>query len=234
MTDVVCVNYGTKYPVEYTHRLYNMVKRNTTKDFKFFVLTDQIDAYPEDHINVVPLEHDDTGWWHKLKLFKRGTLPDGEYLYLDLDVVIVDNIDCFFEHPGFGITRDFIRPFNGLAGGNEYNSSVLRFNNLTTQGIYDFYITNKDYWKAQQQKIHFFGDQNVISVYVNVHTDYLNVFPDEWLWSYKKGRDRGATAGDRSKMFGRKIPDGGKVCVFHGNPNPTEVLDVDWIKRNYR
>ena len=41
-------------------------------------------------------------------LFKPGILPDGEYLYLDLDVVIVDNIDCFFDFENFGITRDFI------------------------------------------------------------------------------------------------------------------------------
>ena len=211
-----------------------MVKRNTTKDFEFFVLTDQVDEYPEEHINVVPLEHDDEGWWHKMKLFKRGVLDEGEWLYFDLDVVIVDGIDCLFDHRSFGITRDFIRPFNGLLAGPEFNSSVLRFNNTTTQGIYDYYIQNKEVWKDYQKQIHFFGDQNVISSYVNHYPDYLNIFPDEWLWSYKKGVDRGKTAGDRSKMFGDTIPNGGKVCIFHGSPNPTEVLDTQWVKDNYR
>ena len=41
MLTVVCVNWGTKYPKTYTERLYNMVKRNTTRDFNFYVLTDQ-------------------------------------------------------------------------------------------------------------------------------------------------------------------------------------------------
>jgi hypothetical protein len=234
MTDVVCVNFGTKYPAEYVRRLYNMVRRNTTGKFKFYVLTDNLADYPEEYINIIPLDHDDEGWWHKIKLFKRGVLPDGEYLYLDLDVVIVDNIDCFFRSPSFGITRDFIRPTNGLLPGPEYNSSVLRFNNTSTQGIYDYYIQNKEHWKNFQKQVHFFGDQNVISAYVNSYPSYLNVFPDEWLWSYKKGVHRGKTAGDRSKMFGKQIPNGGKICVFHGNPNPMEVLDVEWIKENFR
>lgn len=55
-------------------------------------------------------------------LFKPGVLPEGEYLYFDLDVVIVNNIDCFFEFENFGITRDFIYPDQGLLEGKEYNS----------------------------------------------------------------------------------------------------------------
>ena len=87
-------------------------------------------------------------------------------------------------------------------------------------------------WLDYQKQIHFFGDQNVTSAYLNYYPDFLNVFPDEWLWSYKKGVRRGETAGDRSRMFGAKIPKGGRICVFHGNPNPTEV-NVDWVKKHY-
>ena len=248
MNNVVCVNWGTKYSVEYTLRLYNMVKRNTTKNFKFYVLTDVVDRYSKyDFITAIELDTDLVGWWNKLLLFKRGTLPEGEYLYLDLDVVITDNIDCFFDHPSFGITRDFIRPSEGLLPGPEFNSSALRFNNTTTDGIWQYYISNKKYWHAQQKQIHFFGDQNLISSYVNAYPDYLNVFPDEWLWSLRKGQGRGDTAGDRSKWFGNRVPVGGKICVCHGNPSPQEVLDnpekwqpfadekcLVWLKKHYK
>lgn len=230
--NVVCVNYGTKYPAEYTRRLYNMVRRNSTGKFDFYVLTDQLDAYPEEHINVVPLDHDDDGWWHKMKLFKKGVLPDGEWIYLDLDVVIVGSIDWLFRHPSFGILRDFIRPTEGLLGGLEFNSSVMRFNNTSTHGIWTHYIGNKDYWKAQQKRIPFFGDQNVISDYLNYYPDFCNPLPDERCWSYKKGVERGKHAGDRSRMFGDTIPPHGSICVFHGNPNPTEVK-TDWVVKNY-
>ena len=235
MTDVACVNWGKKYPVEYTFRLFNMVKRNTTKDFKFYCLTDDVTRYDKfPNIHAVELDTDDTGWWCKFQLYNPGVLPNGEYLYLDLDVVVVDNIDCFFEHPSFGITRDFIRPNKGLLPGKEYNSSVVRFDNRRTEGLYKYYLQNKRQWLDYQKQIHFFGDQNVTSAYLNYYPDFLNVFPDEWLWSFKKGQHRGKTAGDRSQWFGRTVPEGGKVCVFHGDPNPTEVLDVDWIASNYR
>lgn len=235
MTNVVCVNWGTKYGVEYTLRLYNMVMRNTTKDFKFYVLTDNTnfyDKYP--YINAIELDTDLVGWWNKLLLFKKGTLPEGEYLYFDLDVVITDNIDCFFDHPSFGITRDFIRPDEGLLPGPEYNSSVLKFDNRTTNSIWDYYIQNRNFWHDQQKQVHFFGDQNLISAYVNAYPQFLNVFPDEWLWSFKKGVERGKWAGKRRGEFiGEKIPKGGKVCVFHGEPSPDKV-DVEWVKQKWQ
>lgn len=232
MVNVVCVNWGTKYPKEYTERLYNMVKRNTTKDFRFFVLTDQyVYRYP---IETVEINAGYKGWWNKLQMFDPDILPAGEYLYFDLDVVIVDNIDCFFEAPSFGIIRDFIRPEKGILPGKEFNSSVMRFNNHDFKGIWDYYRQNSKTWHAYQKQVNFFGDQNVISSYLNHYPEVCNPFPDEWLWSYKKGVDRGKHAGDRSKMFGAEIPDGGKICVFHGEPNPTQVMDIDWVKEHYK
>ena len=234
MTNVVCVNWGTKYGVEYTLRLYNMVKRNTTKDFKFYVLTDVVDRYAKyPWILPIELDTDLVGWWNKLLMFKKGILPEGDYLYFDLDVVIVDTIDCFFDHTGFGITRDFIRPNDGLLPGNEYNSSILRFDNRTTNGIWQHYVNNKKLWHSYQKQIHFFGDQNLISHYVNSYPDYLNVFPDSWCWSFKKGVERGKHAGDRSKWFGEEIPKDGKVCVFHGEPSPDKVK-VQWVQENWK
>ena len=232
MNKVVCVNYGTKYPAEYTHRLYNMVKRNTTKPFEFYVLTDNVSLYPD--YNVIDITNEDErGWWTKLLMFKSGILPEGKYLYLDLDVVVVDNIDCLFELSTFGILRDFIRPDNGLLPGKEYNSSVMVFEPQMYHNLYHSYKINKSFFQDCQKKIHFFGDQNVISWYLNQHPGLCKPIPDQWVWSYKKGVDRGKHAGDRSRMFGEQIPNGGKVCVFHGTPNPTEV-DVDWVKEHYR
>lgn len=232
-TNVVCVNWGTKYSTTYTDRLFNMVSRNTNHDFDFYVLTDQTDRYPR--YKTVELNTDEVGWWNKLQMFKPGVLPDGEYLYFDLDVVIVDNIDCFFEHKSFAAIRDFIRPNDGILPGPEYNSSALRFNNVMCKGIYDHYINNRKMWKDFQKQVHFFGDQNVISHYLNSYPNFHTPFPDEWLWSYKKGVKRGQHAGDRSQMFGRWIPHNGKVCVFHGEPNPNQVIeDVPWVKKHFR
>ena len=206
-----------------------MVKRNTTKEFDFYVMTDQ--NFYTGPIKPIELLPGFKGWWNKLQMFNTDVMGEGEWLYFDLDVVIVDNIDCFFEHEKFGILRDFIRPDNGILPGKEYNSSIMRFNSKEYSSIYEYYISNKKVFHDFQEQVHFFGDQNVISSYFNAYPDYCKPFPDEWAWSYKKGVARGAHAGDRSEMFGREIPEGGKVCVFHGEPDPEQVLEKHDLTR---
>lgn len=225
MFNVVCINWGTKYSQEYTNRLYNMVKRNTSKKFNFYCLTDQVEQYSDPIIPVL-LQPGFNGWWNKMQLFKDDVLPKGEYLYLDLDVVIVDNIDCFFDWNDFGIGRDFINPDMGLLDGKEFNSSVMRF--TQNQQLWKFYIKNMSIWEEQQKKISFFGDQNVISAYLNKN-NFNNSFPDDWLWSFKIGTLRGRRPVDHTKFFGSTIPKDGKICIFHGKPNPDEV-DIHWVK----
>lgn len=228
MCNVVCVNWGAKYSLEYTYRLYNAVKRNTTKQFNFYCLTDSVENYSAPIIPIL-LKPGFSGWWNKLQLFRDDILPKGEYLYLDLDVVIVDNLDCFLNWNGFGIGRDFINPDIGLLGGKEFNSSIMRF----TQDVrlWKFFNDNKNIWEECQRKVEFFGDQNVISDYLNKN-NFTNAFPDEWLWSFKIGSLRGRRPVDHSKFFGSTIPAGGKICIFHGKPNPDEV-DVQWVRDNW-
>ena len=108
-------------------------------------------------------------------MFNTDVMGEGEWLYFDLDVVIVDNIDCFFEHEKFGILRDFIRPDNGILPGKEYNSSIMRFNSKEYSSIYEYYISNKKVFHDFQEQVHFFGDQNVISSYFNAYPDFLLV-----------------------------------------------------------
>ena len=227
--DVVCVNSGTKYSPIYVMRLYNMIKKNTSYSFKMYCLTDTPEIY-EDPITPIKLNPGFEGWWNKMQLFRDDVLPKGEYLYFDLDVVIVDNIDCFFKFEGFGITRDFINPDIGILGGKEYNSSIMRFSQDPM--LWKHFKDNELRWKNEQRKIPFFGDQNVISNYLN-QNNFNQPFPDDWIWSYKIGSLRGRRPLDNSQHFGSVIPQRGKVCVFHGRPNPDEV-SVEWVSKHWK
>jgi hypothetical protein len=229
MVDVVCVNWGKKYGIEYTYRLLNMVKRNTTRKFNFYCLTDAPEIY-SDEVVPIKLVSGYSGWWNKMQLFRTDILPKGHYLYFDLDVVIVDNIDQIFDYSGFGITRDFVNPNPGILGGHEYNSSVMKFS--PDASLWRFFQDNLKRWMQIQKEIPFFGDQNVISAYLNSRR-YSNAFPDYWIWSYKIGTLRGRRPLDHNKFFGAQIPQGGKICVFHGQPNPSDI-DVDWVLKNWR
>lgn len=227
--NVVCVNWGTKYSTDYVERLFQMVKRNTTHEFKMYCLTDAPEMYSNDIIGI-KLNPGYESWWNKMQLFRDDVLPAGEYLYFDLDVVIVDNIDCFFEYEGFGISRDFINPDKGLLDGREYNSSIMKF--TQNKAIWRHFKVNEAQWKAAQAKIPFFGDQNVISDFLN-KSGFESPFPDEWIWSFKIGSLRGRRPVDHSKFFGAEIPKGGKVCVFHGQPNPDQV-NMEWVDKHWK
>ena len=96
---ILCMKWGTKYGADYVNRLYNMVKRHLTLPFKMVCLTDRtegidpnVQCFPIPPLDL-PAGSPERGW-NKLSTFE----PDlygltGNALFLDLDVVIVDNID---------------------------------------------------------------------------------------------------------------------------------------------
>ena len=95
------------------------------------------------------------GWWNKLQLFSPEAELEGVNFYLDLDVVILENIDKFITYSNedeFSVTRDFSYATKG------WNSSVMKWNNATeTERIWNGFLADK--WHSCNCKV----DQNVIS-----------------------------------------------------------------------
>ena len=96
--NVICIKWGDKFGVDYVNSLYKMVERNLTLEHRFVCFTDKSEGIV-DGVEIRPLpELNDDGLpekaWKKLGLFtdKLADL-EGEALFLDLDVVIRDNID---------------------------------------------------------------------------------------------------------------------------------------------
>ena len=118
-----CVCYGKKYSVEYVQKLYNMVQRNTTLEHNFFIFTDNIEMEIDGHVNIRTFPETLNGWWNKMQLFRPDTL-DGDTLYMDLDVVITGNIDCFFNYEP---EADFIGMNDFNPDTKIFNSSVFKF-----------------------------------------------------------------------------------------------------------
>ena len=158
MKNVVCLYWGNKYKVEYVKILYNMVQRHLTIPHKFIIYTEHV-KMPKivkgDNVEVRKLPfYDYSGWWNKLTLFSPKANLEGDCLYFDLDVVITENIDCFFtyeEDSKVVLMRDFNLSTEG------FNSSIMRFNNkVMTPKVWDLYQSEKKRFDRLQ------GDQNVI------------------------------------------------------------------------
>ena len=144
--NVICIKWGDKFGPEYVNSLYKMVEKNLTLKHRFICFTDRPEGIV-DGVEIRPLpELNDEGLpekaWKKLGLFtdKLADL-EGEALFLDLDIVIRDNIDCFFRQEGeFYIIKDWDFP-DDIIG----NSSVFKFNVKKHKDIIEnFYKEGKD------------------------------------------------------------------------------------------
>jgi len=220
---VLCVRFGNKYGKEYVERLRNMVSRHITVPYEFACLTD--DRHPIEGVRTVyqPNANYQKGWWHKVHMFDPNLPLAGRILYLDLDVVICDNIDKLAEYKTdcfIGI-HDFNRKF--YPSWQYLNSSVLAWNHGSEN-----YIWNKFKEKpSDAQRLQ--GDQDWIW---KLAKDRVKFWPKDWIMSYKweirskeelimnNGRRLFKTVRDDIE-----IPANCCVAVFHGEPNPLDVQD---------
>ena len=223
MINFACVYYGDKYTFTYVKNLYNMVKRNFTIPHRFICFTDNTVIHKQRDFKDKDIEfrqfkrHEFNGWFNKLQLFSPDSNLEGNTLYMDLDVVIMQNIECF----GYmGESKNFIgmNDFNPTSG--LFNSSIMRFNNKYHNVIWEQYLKRRTEFNSSH------GDQEIITALIKNHKDTIS-FPDEWTQSYKWLNRKG----DRyhiSKQTYEQDPNA-KVCVFHGSPNPAES-NQKWVK----
>ncbi|MDY0136536.1 MAG: hypothetical protein RBS36_05130 [Thiomicrospira sp.] len=226
--NVICVKWGTKYGPIYVNRLFNMVKKNLTKPFNFYCMTDDATGLTHD-IRVLPIADTSlSGWWHKLSLFKSGFYGlQGTALYLDLDVVITGSLDPLidYEPEHFCIMRD-----TGRNKWDKFNSSIMRFELGTLNYVWDGFVYNQK-WIADNME----GDQDWIGLLVPSALTY----PEKWVVSYKKhchaqgwsmlGLGEWLMKKDWIKPQGMAVlPSDARVVVFHGLPNPQDVIQTSY------
>ena len=224
----ICLKYGTKYNADYVNRLYNMVKRHTTGNVGFACMTeDPTGLNPEIKVIALPTGTSLQGWWYKPYVFSRDFPLTGALLFLDLDIVIVKNIDLFWNYSlgKFCIIRDFTR--STIPDWKKFNSSIFRFESRTMPYIWDNLIQDPSIIK----RLH--GDQDWLYDQIK---DGFDFWPDEWCQSYKwEVRERSDVIGiGRDRKFASivepRIKDATAILVFHGDPKPEQVKDPIIVK----
>ncbi|RRQ20237.1 hypothetical protein D5687_10395 [Guyparkeria sp. SCN-R1] len=222
MKNVVCMKWGDAYTAQDVNTLYGMVARNITPPFRFACFTDdasgirdEVETHPLPEVNVPAHRMHEA--WRKLGTFT----PDlggmeGDALFLDLDIVIRDSLDPFFEHPGdFCIIHNWTHP-DRVVG----NSSVYRFKIGDLSWVLDRY--NEDPEKVMAER-----RNEQIYLTETLHESGYNMvyWPAEWCVSFKKHCMPHRLL---APFIAPREPKDAKIVVFHGHPKPDEAIRGEW------
>lgn len=217
LVNVICMKWGTKYGPEYVNRLYHGVSRHLKRPHRFVCFTEDatgiepgVEIFPLPELNLPPSP--ERGW---LKLATFGpTLADleGQTLFLDVDLVIVGELDIFFEPPGpFYIMRDFKRP-----GSKVGNSSVYRFTIGDHTPVLDSFLADFEGAKKRHR-----NEQEYLTQAME-DLGELDYWPPDWAVSYKK---RCIPPFPLNYFISPRCPDDTRIVVFHGRPKPEEAIE---------
>ena len=233
--NVICLKWGSMYGAEYVNRLYRGVKAHLHRQFRFVCVTEDSGGLDEG-IDAQPMPPPPPEWhpnerfasWPniflKLALFKPGFAGlKGPTLFLDIDQIIIDDLDCFFDYkPGeFCVIHNWIewhktlfrkRPFVG-------NTSCFRFEAGSGKFdyVYDEWIRKIDichvqkFWRTEQA---FMTDA--------VGHDCVNWWPEDWVTSFKRSCE---WPWPLNHFLVPRLRKGTRILCFHGKPDPTDAIN---------
>lgn len=222
--NVICMKWGTAYGPEYVNILAAMVRRHLTLPHRFICYTDDTTGIhpfietrpiPEIPLGSAPL----ISGWRKLASLAPTLGLDGTVMFLDLDLVIMDNIDCFFTfEPGkFVIIENWTQPGQKIG-----NSSVYRYEATAHHDVFD------DFSKRHEQiYLDVTNEQTYLTQEVAKNHE-VAFWPDEWVRSFK----RHSLPSRLLRYFVTpKQPKECKILVFHGPPKPIDAAYGRWPQR---
>ncbi len=230
--NVLCIKWGSKYGPDYVNRLHNMVRRHLHRPFRFVCLCDDRAGIDADiDVRPIPLVGFDEfdrrkPWsfghgWLKLTSFADPLYDlQGPTLFLDLDIVIVDAIDCFFDHPG---TFCVIKEWDKHDGTG--NTSVYRY---TIGAHADALAHLKGAYPASIADVR--NEQEFITQYLG-RQGKVQYWPAPWCVSFKR---HCVPRGLMSWFKPPRIPAGARIIAFHGKPNPPDAIAGNsgkWYRR---
>lgn len=228
MKQILCMKWGSLYGPEYVNTLYRMVARNVSGPFRFVCLTDdaegvlpEIETLPCPEIDI-PSPHNLKGW-RKLNLYapsERLFGLEGDWLYLDLDVVVTGSLDPFFEyHPeaDFIVMQNWTQPGSGIG-----NTSCYRFRVGSHSYLLDDLLAHHRDILAR-----FRNSQTYISRSIRS----IEFWPDEWCVLFKTH-----CVPPWPQRFWKEpfLPPTAHVVAFPGVPNPHQAVRGEWPARWYK
>ncbi len=231
IVNVLCIKWGRKYGPDYVNRLRSMVRRNLSLPHRFVCLTDDADGLDADiEVFDIPAigipDFDARAPWTKAHGWLKVTsfanpLYDlaGTTLFIDLDVVIVDRLDPYFEIPGEFIV---IREWDKRDGTG--NTSVYRYQVGAHSDLLDYLRTHQAEVLREVR-----NEQEFVTGYL-ARQNKLSYWPEAWCRSFK----RHCIPAPLGWLGTPRIPEGASIIAFHGKPDPHDAIvghSHKWYRR---
>ena len=195
MKAIVCVCWGDKYSTDFVKALKEQVEKYCTYDFNFYCFTDNV---KEKYDRPLPHNWDSYAngnfWAYRKTYLFDNIIEEDEVLYLDLDILIKDNINFLFD---LDMTRPYIvkgiwndidtcRKNYSKMQSPMINSSMIRWNKNQMQPVFNHIQHYLDvifftYPTLDNYLAHFWFDM------LNEKEAFFNTFPSAGITSYYKG-----------------------------------------------
>lgn len=226
---IICMKWGTLYGAEYVNRLYAMVRQQTTGPIRFVCLTDNAEGiHPDVEIHDCPFveipKPQRMLGWRKLSLYRSSEHLyglTGDWLYLDLDVVVSGDLDPFFEYmpdKTFIVMQNWTQPGKGIG-----NTSAYRFRVGADEYLHDNLVANYS---------SIFAEYRNSQTYISRNVKDITFWPDEWCLLFKAQCVPSWPARFWTEPY---LPTSAKVVAFPGDPNPHDAVEGRWpVKKFYK
>ncbi|MDT8407368.1 MAG: glycosyl transferase [Methylococcales bacterium] len=224
---IVCMKWGDKYPAHYVNVLYAMARRHIQGDLRFVCLTDdasdvrpEVECLPCPDI-AIPAPFNNTGW-RKITLWTES-LPDmtGDWLFLDLDVVVTGPLDDFFTfkpEASFVVMHNFTQPGTGIGNTSVYRFRVGSHPYLLERTLKEPLVLVKQYRNEQ--------------TFVSRCIKEIEYWPEAWCLLFKVH-----CVPPMPLRWWRPpaLPETARVVAFPGEPNPDQAIAGLWpAKKSYK
>ena len=221
---VICMKWGQAFGPDYVNVLYNACIKACRIPPRFLCLTDDstgflpgIEALPVPDIGLAPKDWYRPGVWPKIALFDghfHGLR--GRALFVDLDMVVVRDLDAFFERegkvigidagPGWGRDRATAAP-------TEFGSGIFAYDIGAHPHVADDFRANREGIMGRFRRE---------QLYVHEALPEAEFWPDDWVISFKRRLRR--PMGIDLFLPPREPEKTTKVIAFHGQPRPIDLI----------
>ena len=216
----ITMKWGKKYDADYLNKLYNGIKKNISKSFSFYCITEIPEGLNKD-IKIINLETKFKGWMKKCILFDEKILNQLESIkenslicFIDLDMIIYNNLDFLTEYKGnFALMKTDDIQCEGSHNG--YNSSIILYRKNFGRKIYD--IMDKYENELTNQIIRF-------DHYLEFIVKNADFTQDVFI-----GKILDYNTYCKDKKFD-ELPKDGAIIAFPRSPKPHQCSE-DWIKK---